>query len=745
MISRLNNLTPAFRRWLVIAGLVNAVLQTFPTLGSDLGGFDAASHQPSIDWFIDQQLDTLRIEPSPPCSDVEFLRRITLDLCGRLPEPEEVLHFVEDEHADRRERLIDWLLTSDEYALRWSSWLCELSGCLPQHDYPIGRAAQDLGVSKQTFTTLWREWLRTRVAADVPYNQIVADMLLATTREGKSRQEYLKWDQEFRRRLAESPSAAAEFYGLRKTCDAFWRTFLPERSREHMPIMVANSLMGIQLECARCHNHPFDRWTEQDYQGFEAFFQRLYYTTAPPLHLADKRDVVRQSGLAASGLLGLLMAGTIVFAWRGWHKTARLLLMLNAVAIAAAAYVALGFVHLISSTPMWPTSPGVWLANALVPETDGQDMLIAAIVGGGALLAVMFAVAVWSSRHRSSLTRQVLAVVAVVVLVLSGATAADALNASQQPATRLREPLVNIWRRRLAEQQGEQQPVLREVHLATHYEGDHHELRLFDGQPADDLLGDDPRQVFWEWLEHSDYDYLSRNLVNRVWAEYFGIGLVEPVDDLSTRNVPSHPALFDWLAADFRAHGSSLRRLHRQIVSSRAYQRSSGTRDSAAVVKPNYACFQPRRLSGRQLIAAIDAVTGTPCDFGSEETHGISAWQFLGQHPGSAEGGARAIRLFCGDGAEAAPSVPEAMYLLVEPTLNERIAASAGRLRQTLGSGRSHREILRGYFLSCFARQPTTAEEQHLLTYIENAGDTHAAWCDIVWMLINSPEFQYIY
>ena len=87
--------------------------------------------------------------------------------------------------------------------------------------------------------------------------------------------------------------------------------------------------------------------------------------------------------------------------------------------------------------------------------------------------------------------------------------------------------------------------------------------------------GGDPRERLFDWLVTPDNPYFARSFVNRVWAVYFGAGLVDPVDGFSVTNPPSNSRLLDALAADFVAHGYDIRRLERTVLNSRAYQRSS--------------------------------------------------------------------------------------------------------------------------------------------------------------------------
>lgn len=185
--------------------------------------------------FVDQQvfaqLRALRIRPSALSSDSVFLRRVMLDTLGVLPTAAETRAFLQDRRPDKRTRLVDQLLERPEFA---DFWALKWSDLLHNEEKTLDRK----GV--QAF----HHWIRSRMAEGQPLNQFAHDLLAA---QGST---YSQPAANFYRALRE-PTTRAE--------------------------AVAQVFLGVRLQCARCHNHPFERWTQSDYHAFAAFFARIDY------------------------------------------------------------------------------------------------------------------------------------------------------------------------------------------------------------------------------------------------------------------------------------------------------------------------------------------------------------------------------------------------------------------------------------------------------------------------------------
>jgi hypothetical protein len=185
-----------------------------------------------IDTHVFVRLRKLRMNPSELCSDSEFLRRAHLDLLGVLPTPDETRRFLADTHPDRRTRLIDALLARPEFA---DYWALKWSDLLRNEEKQLDRK----GVK------VFHEWIRQAMAENRPLNEF-ARQLIASRGSTYTR-------------------PAANYY----------RALRDPHTRAEATAQV---FLGIRMQCAKCHNHPFNTWTQNDYHQLAAFFARVDYT-----------------------------------------------------------------------------------------------------------------------------------------------------------------------------------------------------------------------------------------------------------------------------------------------------------------------------------------------------------------------------------------------------------------------------------------------------------------------------------
>jgi len=182
-----------------------------------------------VDKHVFAKLKMLSIPPSDLCTDQEFIRRVYLDVCGILPTGAEVKQFLADTAKDKRAKLVDALLERDEYADFWTlKWADVLRN--------NRKTVQVKGAH------VYQDWLRERISRNVPFNQLVRELLTAS---GSS-----------------FANPAANYY--RVSADP---TNLAEAT--------AQLFFGIRMQCAKCHNHPFERWTQDDYYSMAAWFARV--------------------------------------------------------------------------------------------------------------------------------------------------------------------------------------------------------------------------------------------------------------------------------------------------------------------------------------------------------------------------------------------------------------------------------------------------------------------------------------
>ncbi|WP_406697728.1 DUF1553 domain-containing protein [Singulisphaera sp. Ch08] len=182
-----------------------------------------------IDKAVITKLNLMKISPSEPSGDRSFIRRVYLDTIGTLPQPDEVEAFLNDSAPDRRAKVIDQLLMRSEF---YDLWSLKFADILRSN----GRLIQSKGA------IAFSRWIRSNLERDVPLNQFVQELLTANG--------------------SAFSHPAANYYRLSRT---------PESAVE----ATAQLFMGVRIQCAKCHNHPFERWTQDDYYGLAAFFARV--------------------------------------------------------------------------------------------------------------------------------------------------------------------------------------------------------------------------------------------------------------------------------------------------------------------------------------------------------------------------------------------------------------------------------------------------------------------------------------
>lgn len=206
-----------------------APLNTTPIDNTDLNQPTSQMGDTVIDGEILKLLSTLRLPVSPAVGDAAFLRRVTLDLTGRLPVPDQVSAFLASKDTTKRESLVDTLLQSKEFNQYWTLKLAKLLRIGGQN-------------GKSQGTRVYHKWLEEQIKDDVGYDQIARSIILAT---GDSHQ-----------------VGPANFY----------RT---NRSAGEQAEFLSELFMGARLRCANCHNHPLDKWTQDDYHGLAAILAKI--------------------------------------------------------------------------------------------------------------------------------------------------------------------------------------------------------------------------------------------------------------------------------------------------------------------------------------------------------------------------------------------------------------------------------------------------------------------------------------
>jgi hypothetical protein len=526
--------------------LMQAVVQ-----GATAGDQDGAlALTATIDRAIAAGWDENQVAPAPPADDAEFLRRVTLDLTGKIPTAGEVREFLDDPRGDKRARWIERLLESPAYITHLTT--IEKRLLMPEAD--SNQQAQLLAPG-------FHAWLRDQIAANAGLDAIVRAILTAPVADDRT-------PAQGRQALARYQEASPVPFFLAK-----------EVKSENLAASTARVFLGLRLECAQCHNHPFASWTRDQFWGYAAFFASL-----------EKR-----------GPAGALIS----------------------------------------------------------PIRELPDRREAAIPG----------------------TERV-----VQATLLDGS----------EPPFRSREPARNT--------------------LAA-------------------------------WMTAPENPYFARAAVNRIWAQLFGTGLVDPVDDMGPDNPPSHPELLEALAQSLAAHGFDRKFLYRAIALSRPYQlsstmtgpeASSGSGSSADTTRL-FARMPVRGLNAEQLYDSLAQATGLP----AEEERGDRAFIVANTPRGNF------LERFARHDERATD--PQTSILQALALMNGSIVAGATRAE----SGATLTAVAEApfldtqgrvetLFLATLSRYPRADEVERMVSYIERGGatgDRKAALADVFWALLNCPEF----
>ena len=275
-----------------------------------------------------------------------------------------------------------------------------------------------------------------------------------------------------------------------------------------------------------------------------------------------------------------------------------------------------------------------------------------------------------------------------------------------------------------------------------------------EGEPMALDSPDDRKMRMARWLTRNPY--FARNIVSRVWANFFGRGLVDPEDDLRATNPASNEKLFSALVDDFVANGHDVKHLIRTIMNSGVYQLSSTPNATNQGDDKYYSKYIVKRLSAEVILDAMSQLTGVPSSFKGYPA-GTRATQLPDVQVESQflESFGRPPRLVC-DTAERSsdPSIAQALHVINGTTLNDKLRSSRSNIGAFLKLGLSDTRILDHVFLSAFSRHPTESEQENMLERMKAArlekGPEEAKLAarrevveDLMWALLTKKEFLF--
>lgn len=251
-------------------GNVLPVRVLIPTTLPDGFKYPRVAENNFIDREVFARLRLLNMVPSDLSSDEEFLRRVTIDTIGALPSPDDVRNFLADKDPNKRAKKIDDLLAHPMHAALWATKFSDITGNDTQSlELPVPL--------RPVKSQMWHDWFRKRVAENMPYDEIVKGVLCATSRDGKRAQE---WYEQTKAIDAAGQKGFDTPYADRASLDLYWRR------QQNVPIeqwgeRTAAAFMGVRLECAQCHKHPFDRWSQAEYRAYANIFAQVSVGISP--------------------------------------------------------------------------------------------------------------------------------------------------------------------------------------------------------------------------------------------------------------------------------------------------------------------------------------------------------------------------------------------------------------------------------------------------------------------------------
>jgi len=483
-----------------------------------------------IDRQIDDRLAAAEVKPSPQSSDGEFLRRVSLDIAGVIPTPEKAAAFIDDRSPDKRARLIDELLENANYGRHMADVWTGLMYLIDSDNRFISKGPL-------------HEWLDDKFNANMHWDTMAFELITATGDMDKN---------------------GATVYAM------------SNRGVDKMTDSVGKLFLGVQIQCAQCHNHPFTHWKQAEYWGLAQFFYKV--NVSNPRAAKD--------------------GGTISVSEEGRPNR-----KINAL----------------------PES-----AKDTAPKLLGGDV-----------------------------------------------------------------------------------------------------IKLDSSKPY--------RPVLANWICSPTNPYFAKAFANRLWAQFMGRGLVNPVDNLSVENEPTHPELLDALAKEFADSGFDIKHMIRGITNSQVYQRTSkpvgDNRDDRAL----YSHQSIKVLSGEQLFDSLTTVIGP---LGGQDNP-----MRKGPMPkGGPQGPRDQFALFFQGSDNSKPTeyesgIPQALRLMNSPLMAAARLTNVVTRATEVSRGVGQDKAIEKMYLMTLSRRPTADELKRMNEFVAKHDGPRAAYGDILWVLLNSSEF----
>ena len=530
-----------------LCALLLVLLAALPVRAEDPAGASSAPADEvqriadRIDELIAKRWQEANIVPAEPASDAELIRRLSLHLGGSIPPVSRTRDYLADTSPDKHRRAVDQLLESPGYIMHFTRYWRRVM--LPETDSDLQTRFLIPG---------FEGWLREQLAENTGYDDIARQIIdVQFNQNPNNRQAYVNMI---------SNASPLAFYQAKQVAP------------ENLAAATSRIFLGIRIECAQCHDHPFDTWKRDQFWSFAAFFGGIVRDGQPNVfgqvrEIPDRREIS-------------------------------------------------------------------------IPDSD-------MVVQAG---------------------------------YLDG-----------------NEPQ---WRFRVG-----------------------------------------ARKTLADWVASKDNPYFAKAAANRIWGHFFGRGIVDPVDDFSDVNPPSHPELLDYLAQEFAAHDFDLKLLIRAITASKTYRLTSRKTHDSQDDPQFFARMSVQGLSPNQLYDSLAQATGTPVTFQANNPFVIGNQSEEGMFQETFDDSGTTL-------TDRETTILQALALMngqltataTDITQSRTLAAVVGApFLNTQGK-------IEALYLAALSREPSEAEVKRLKAYVEEGGTSKnpdQALADVFWALLNSSEFMF--
>ena len=499
-----------------------------------------------IDRELNAHWKAQNLAPAAKSTDAEFLRRVSLDLIGTIPAHDETVAFLADSDAGKRAKRIDKLLADPRFAKAQADvWDLLLFGRRPGNE------------SETRVRPAFKAWLAKQFEEGTPFDKLARELL-----------------------VAEQPGSEMFLVQFRS-------------QPEEAAVQISRVFLGTQLQCARCHDHPYDIWKQKDFYGVAGFFVRLVVQDGPS-----------GMGNSKSFSIGEKETGDVLF------------------------------------------------SGAVKDQKPGQkgDPVKPKFLGGDAL-----------------------------------AEPPTPKDAKAQPSLK----------------SGEKLP-----------------------KPSFSR-----KEKFAAWLIAPENPYFAKAAANRIWSQFFGRGIVHPIDDFGKDNEPLSPSLLKAFAEGFAASKFDVKGLIREIANSDAYQ-LGGLGSSKDALPKHFERARVRPLTAEEIVAAMRTATGTEVD----PKNPTANWEYFLRAFGEPANGL----------GEFQGSLSEHLFLNNSDQVRALIRRKKGNLADAILTSKDpwEKRVERMY-LSVLSRPPKPKELEAFVEFIGQEKKPEAAVEDAIWVLLNSGEFRF--